>query len=71
MEEWRYSSTIFDLDTIWRCVVSFTFLPLYPRANLPRYPVDRGLSGPQSRSGRSGVVKNLALLGIEPRSSSP
>jgi hypothetical protein len=35
----------------------------------PRYPLDRRLRGPQSRSGHRGRVKTLLLLpGIEPRS---
>jgi hypothetical protein len=51
MEEWRYRSTILDLGTRWRWVVSFTTRPLYPRGKSPRYP-DRRLRGPQSRSGR-------------------
>jgi hypothetical protein len=31
MGEWRYSSTILDLGTSWRWVVSFTPWPLYSR----------------------------------------
>jgi hypothetical protein len=43
---------------------------LYPRGKDPRYPLDKRLSGPQSRSGRSDWNKNpLPLSGIEPRSS--
>jgi hypothetical protein len=34
-------------------------------ASRPRYPLDRTLSGPQSRSGPLGEEKNLALSGIE------
>jgi hypothetical protein len=42
---------------------------LYPRGKDPRYPLDRGLGGPQSRSGHRGYRKNpLSLPGIEPRS---
>jgi hypothetical protein len=40
-----------DLGTSWRLVVSFTLLPLYPRRKSRRYPLDRRLGGPQSRSG--------------------
>jgi hypothetical protein len=40
-------------------VVSFTPRPLYPRGKKSRYPFDRKLSGPQSRSGH-GEVKILA-----------
>jgi hypothetical protein len=44
-----------------------------PAALYPfRYPVDKRLGGPQSRSGRRGWKKNpFTLPGIEPRSSSP
>jgi hypothetical protein len=42
---------------------------LHPREKDPRYPLDRRLGGPQSRSGRRGLKKNpLPLSGIEPRS---
>jgi hypothetical protein len=33
--EWRYSSTILDLSTRWRWVVSFMPWPLYPREIAP------------------------------------
>jgi hypothetical protein len=39
-------------------VVSFMPPPLYPQGKGPRYPLDRGLGGPQSRSGRCGEEKN-------------
>jgi hypothetical protein len=43
-----------------------------PRGKNTRYPLDRRLSGPLSRSGRCGEEKNLLLLlGIEPRPLSP
>jgi hypothetical protein len=35
MGEWRYSSTVLDIGTRWRWVVSFTPRPLYPRGNPP------------------------------------
>jgi hypothetical protein len=42
---------------------------LYPWRKDPRYPLDRKLGGPQSRSGHRGLRKNpLPLQGIEPRS---
>jgi hypothetical protein len=37
-KEWRYSSTILDLDTRWRWVVSFTPWQLYPRGKRHWYP---------------------------------
>jgi hypothetical protein len=54
-------------------VVSFTPLPLYSQRNFLRYPLDRRLGGPQSRSGRFGDEKNLSMQGIEtgPSSSYP
>jgi hypothetical protein len=43
-----------DLDISWRLMLSFTPLPLYHRGKDPRYPFDRRLGGPQSRSGQRG-----------------
>jgi hypothetical protein len=34
-----------------------------PREKSPRYPLDRKLGGPQSRSGRRGEEKNLDPTG--------
>jgi hypothetical protein len=45
-----------------------------PRGNSPRYPLDRRLGGPQSRSGRRGEEKILDATGtrtLTPRLSSP
>jgi hypothetical protein len=59
---WRYSSTILDLGTGWRWVVSFTTQPLYFQGKSPRYPLDR----------RLGEEKNLfPLPATESRVSSP
>jgi hypothetical protein len=63
-----------DLGTSWRWVVSFTPLPLYSQGKSPRYPLDRRLSEPQSRSGRFGEEKILDPTGTRtpnPQSSSP
>jgi hypothetical protein len=49
MVKWRYRSTILNIGTR-RWVVSFTPRSLYPRGNSPRYPLNRKLGGPQSRS---------------------
>ena len=50
------------------CEFSFTPRPLYPRERGPRYSLNRGLGGPQSRSGNFGEDKNLLTLpGFEPR----
>jgi hypothetical protein len=35
---------------------------LYPRGQDRRYPLDRGLSGPQSRSGHRGMRKKKAAM---------
>jgi hypothetical protein len=39
-------------------MVSFTPRPFYPQGKSHCYPLDRGLGGPQSRSGRGGEEKN-------------
>jgi hypothetical protein len=66
--EWKYNSTIHNLGTGWRWVVSLTLRPLYHRGNRLRCPLYRRLFGPQSRSRRYGEETNLLfLLGIEPR----
>jgi hypothetical protein len=67
MVELRYSSTILDLGTRWRRVVSFTPLPLYPRGTNPRYPLDRRQGGPWSLSERCGVKKNLVPVKYDGR----
>jgi hypothetical protein len=54
----RTDPRLLDLCTSLRWVVSFMPRPLYPR-----YPLDRRLGGPQSRSRRHGVVKILAPIG--------
>jgi hypothetical protein len=61
MGEWRYSSTILDLGTKWRWVVSFTPRTLYVRGNSSRFPLARRLGGPQILSGCCGVQKNPLL----------
>jgi hypothetical protein len=45
-----------SIKCIW--LVSFSPRPLYPRGNWTRYPLDRRLGGPQSRSGHYGEEKN-------------
>jgi hypothetical protein len=34
----------------------------YPGGYIPRYSLDRSLGGPQTRSGRCGIEKNLLAL---------
>jgi hypothetical protein len=61
------ASGILNLGTRWRWVVSFKPQPLYPRGKNTRYPFDRRLGGPQSRSGRGREEKQTQpLLGLEP-----
>jgi hypothetical protein len=48
-------------------VVSLMPRPLYPRGKSPRYPLNRWLGGPQSRSGRDREVKILTLPRLELR----
>jgi hypothetical protein len=62
-----YSSTILKLDPRWKRVINFTPLPLYPRGNSLRSPLDRKLGEPQSRCERYGEEKHLPLPGIEAR----
>jgi hypothetical protein len=72
MVEWRYSSTVLDLRTGWRRVISFKPCPVHLRGKDTRYLTDRILCGPQSRSGRcEAQTIFLALPGIDPQSSSP
>jgi hypothetical protein len=74
MGKLKYSDTFLSLSTGWRCVVSFTNLPLYSRGNSPRYPVDRRLGGAQNRLGIYGEEKSLTPTGNRipvPLSSSP
>jgi hypothetical protein len=47
-------------------MISVTPQPLYSQGNNSQYPLNKKLVGPQSRSGRCGKEKNLAVPGIEP-----
>jgi hypothetical protein len=62
MVKWRYSSTILDLSTRWRSVVSFN-------------PGERALDTHwiwDNKAGLTDVKKSLLPLpGIEPRPASP
>jgi hypothetical protein len=51
---WRYSSTISDLGTGWKSMVSFTLQSLYAQRKRLRYPLDRRLGGSHNWSGRRG-----------------
>jgi hypothetical protein len=64
-EKWRHSSTILDLGTRWRWVVSFTLLPPYSRWMNRRYLLSRRLGGLESRSWSFGEEKNLAPSGMQ------
>jgi hypothetical protein len=59
--EWRCSSTILDLGTRWRWVLSFTSWPLYPQR----------LDVPQSSSEYCVAEKDLAHTGIGIRAVQP
>jgi hypothetical protein len=70
MGEWKYSSTILELGTRLRCVVSFTARPLYPRGKSLRYPLERRFRGPP----RADLVKMIIswlCRESNPRPSSP
>jgi hypothetical protein len=70
MRVWRYPSTIIDLGTRWKRMISFTPRPLYPHGNRLQYPQNRRLGELQDRCGRCGEVKNFAPPEIEPWPSS-
>jgi hypothetical protein len=63
MEEWRCSSTILDLGTIWRLVVSFTLLPLYPGVIVPGSNRRSGCVGP--KVGLDAVEKRKICFCLE------
>jgi hypothetical protein len=75
MTYWRsggIAPRVLDLGTRCRGVVSFTPRPLYPKRKSPWYPLDRRLSGPQSRSGHGGEEENSKpLSGLEPQIIQP
>jgi hypothetical protein len=60
MGETRYSSTILDLGTKWRRVISFTPWLIYPQGNRYGYPLDKRLGGTHSQSGPCGEEKIVA-----------
>jgi hypothetical protein len=64
MGEWRYNSTVLDLSTRRRSVVSFSPGSPYIREKLPRYALDRRLGGHHNRFGCCGEEKNLTPDGI-------
>jgi hypothetical protein len=67
---WSHSSAFLDLGTRWS-MVGFTPLSFYPRIKSCRKPTGRRLSDTQSLSGRCGKEKNLTLMEVELRLSSP
>jgi hypothetical protein len=71
MGEWRYSSTIPDLDIRWRWIVSFTPRPLYPQRKNPGYPLDMRLGGPHGQFGCCGNEEKFAPVGNRVRAVHP
>jgi hypothetical protein len=74
MGVWMYRYSFSWSRHSLRWVVSFTARPLYPRGKSPRYPLDRILGGPQSRSRRRKEEKILGRSGTRtptPRSFRP
>jgi hypothetical protein len=69
--EWICRSTVLELSTRWRWMVSFMPQSLYPLRKSPRYPFDRRLGRPQSRFGRCREEKILPLPAVESGQSSP
>jgi hypothetical protein len=62
---------ILNLGIRWMWVVRFTPRPLYPQEKIPRYPLDRGLGGIRSRSGRGGEDKKNPYLESNPDRPAP
>jgi hypothetical protein len=61
MAEWRYCSTILNLVTIWRWVISFMSLLLCPQGNSPQYLMYKGLGWPQRWSEHYGKKRRTSL----------
>jgi hypothetical protein len=59
MGEWRYSSTILDFGSRWRCVTIFVLQLFYSRGKSPRYLSNRRLGGTNNRFGRRVEEKSL------------
>jgi hypothetical protein len=58
------SSTILDLSSGWRLLVSFTLRQLYPSGNSPyQWVLARRLGEPQSQSGLYEEKKNVTPAG--------
>ena len=53
--EWTYSWLILNFSTRWRWVVRFT---LWGKS--PRYPLNKGVGGPQSRCGESSDKRKIS-----------
>jgi hypothetical protein len=64
MGEWRYSSTILDLSTRCRGVVSFMPRPLYPGEKAPSTHFIGGWVGPRAGLDAVGGEKNLTIITI-------
>jgi hypothetical protein len=56
-EDWRHSSTILDIDTEWRWVVSSMPRRFHPWGISPKNTYDTGLGKPQKRYGRCRAEK--------------
>jgi hypothetical protein len=75
MKVYRWSTgiapLILNLGTRWRWVFNLSPRPFYPEKE-SRYPSNRRLGGPQSRSGRFGEENDLLpLLGFKPQIAQP
>jgi hypothetical protein len=61
MRKWKYSSTILQVGTRRRLVVSFRFLKLHHCGKSLQYQLDRRLCAPKCRFGRYEEEKQNAL----------
>jgi hypothetical protein len=64
--EWSYSSTVFDLGTRWKRILSFTPWPLCLRGDNTWHILDKRLGEFQSRSACCGGATNLPCLESNP-----
>jgi hypothetical protein len=71
MGEWGYSPILLTSALDGSEWVSFTLQQLNPLRKISRYPLYRMPGGLQSRPGRYGEEKNIALRGIKSEPFSP
>jgi hypothetical protein len=66
-----YGGVAVELHHSWEVSVHFLVPAPSPPGKEPWYPLDRGLGGPQSRSGCCGEEKNLVPAGNRTQAIQP